>query len=165
MQTHDPTKNRFAYDLPLLIFLYDAWSDLDTHAERKDTSEDGPARDAAFELVDFGTGLVDVEGADDDETGRGGEVAYRDRDLFDDVFVHSVDVVFELSRDGDDGGGLGDGACVVCRFANRIRMKFQSAEMTRVPRDECERHTLDKLHNTLLMCERLLLFDQVNLIL
>ena len=115
MQTHNPTKDRFAHDPPLLVLLYNAGPDLDTHPQREDTCEDGPTRHAAFEFMDFGAGFVDVEGADDNEPGRGGEVSYGNWDLFDDVLVHGVDVVFELRGNGDDRRGLGDGACVPLR--------------------------------------------------
>ena len=40
------------------------------------------------------------------ETGLGEEVAYRDRNLLDDVFADDVDVVLQLSGDGDDGSSL-----------------------------------------------------------
>ena len=48
-------------------------------------------------------GAVDVEGADDDETCGGYEVAVGDRNLFYQILTQHVDVVPQLCADGDDG--------------------------------------------------------------
>jgi len=63
-------------------------------AEAKNTSKDGSSSDTAFKFVDFCSGFVDIEGADDDETRIGSEVADGDGDAFNDVFVDRVNVVF-----------------------------------------------------------------------
>ena len=81
----------------------DPGPNLDFHPEAQHAREDGPARHAALELVDFGAGLVHVEGADYDQSWVGREVPHGDRDALDDVFVYRVDVVFELCGDWDDG--------------------------------------------------------------
>ena len=81
----------------------DARADLDLHPEAKHAREDRAARDAALEFVDFRAGLVHVEGADHDQSRVRGEVPHRNRDPLYDVFVHRVDVVFELCGDGHDG--------------------------------------------------------------
>lgn len=46
-----------------------------------------------------------------DESGLGGEVSNRNRDLFDDVFTNYLDVILKLGRDGNDGSALGHCAC------------------------------------------------------
>lgn len=88
---------------PCAVLRDDPGANLDLHPEAEHAREDGPARDAALELVDFRARLVHVEGADHDQSGVGGEVPHRDRDALYDVLVHGVDVVFELCGDGDDG--------------------------------------------------------------
>ena len=81
----------------------DARANLDLHPEAEHAREDRAARDAAFEFVDFRAGLVHVEGTNHDQSWVRGEVPHRDRDPLYDVFVHRVDVVFELCGDGHDG--------------------------------------------------------------
>ena len=76
----------------------------------KDTTKNGATSNTSLEFVHFCTGLVDVEGTDDDEAGVGGEVTDGNRDVFDDVFVDCVDVVLELGGNGDDGGVLSHGS-------------------------------------------------------
>ena len=89
---------------PRAVLGDDPRADLDLHAEAEHAHEDRAARDAALEVVHFRAGLVHVEGSDDDQSWVRGEVARWDRDSLDDVFVHGVDVVFELCGDGHDGG-------------------------------------------------------------
>jgi hypothetical protein len=84
----------------------DPGPNLDFHPEAEHAREDGPARDAALELVDLRAGLVHVEGADHDQSRVRGEVSHGDRDALHDVLVHGVDVVFELCGDWDDGRRL-----------------------------------------------------------
>lgn len=88
---------------PRAVLRDDPGPNLDFHPEAEHAREDGPARDAALELVDFRARLVHVEGADHDQSRVGGEVPHGDRDALYDVLVHSVDVVFELCGDWDDG--------------------------------------------------------------
>ncbi len=64
--------------------------DLDLHSDLEDPLEDGPAGDAALQVVYLGAGLVHVEGADDDEVWLGSEVADRDGNLLLDVLAHNL---------------------------------------------------------------------------
>lgn len=66
-------------------------------------SEDGAASHSALQILHLTPGLVNVEGADHDESGLGHEVALGDGDLLGDVLAHHVDVELELRRDGNDG--------------------------------------------------------------
>lgn len=82
----------------------------------------------------LGSRLVDIERPNDDELGARLEVTNRNRDLGDDVLDERVDVVPQLSRDGDDGRRVGHGA-------------------------------LDKGEDRLVVLVRLLLADEVDLVL
>ena len=103
MQGHDPAEDRFALVTSLCVLRDDARPDLHFLAKPEHAGKDGATGDAALELVDLRTRLVHVEGTDDDQAGVGSEVAHGDGDTLDDVLIHGVDVVFELSGDGDDG--------------------------------------------------------------
>ena len=94
MQTHDPAEDRFAPIPALGVLCDDARTNLDAHAEFEDAFQNGAASDAALEIVNLGTGFVDVEGTDDDQPWVGGEVSYGDGDALYDVFVDGIDVVF-----------------------------------------------------------------------
>ena len=58
--------------------------------------------DNVVKLIDFGTGLVDVERTNDNKFGVGSEVTDGNGDSLDDVFVNSVDVVFQLGGNRDN---------------------------------------------------------------
>ena len=87
----------------------DAGSDLDLVVDAKDALKDGPTGDSALQVGHVLTGLVDVEGTDDDHAGYRRKVPKRNGDTVDEVFADDVDVVFEDGTDGDDGRGIGDG--------------------------------------------------------
>lgn len=107
-QRHDAGIDGPAANVALLVLGDDARSDLDFVAELQNTLQDGTSGDASFELVNFGTRFVDVEGTDDDEFGGTAKVAGRDRDFADNVLVDDVDVVLELRRNGYDGSRVRD---------------------------------------------------------
>ena len=109
VQRHDTREDGLAPIAALRVLGDDTRADLHLLAEAEDPSEDGPTGHAALELVDLRTGLVHVEGTDDDQAGIGGEVADRDGDALDNVLVDGVDVVLELCRYGDDWRQLRDG--------------------------------------------------------
>ena len=94
MQRDDFAKDRFTSISSRAVLGHDPRSDFDFLAEVEDTGEDRSTSDTSFQLVDFGAGLVDVEGTNDDETRIRGEISDWNRDAFDDVLVHGVDVVF-----------------------------------------------------------------------
>lgn len=112
VQRHDAAEDGLALIPARTVLRHDPRADLDLLAEAEDTGEDGATSDAAFELVDFSTGLVDVEGTDNDEAGVGGEVADGNGDALYDVFVDGVDVVLQLRGDRDDGRVFGDSSCI-----------------------------------------------------
>lgn len=99
--------NRPTLDLSALILRHDAGPNLNFVAKFEHTSQDTAAGNAAFQLVDVGTGFVHVKGSDDHQSGGGGKVTLRYGDLGNKVFVHCVDVEFELGGDRDDGGAIG----------------------------------------------------------
>ena len=109
MQRDDAGEDRLAPIAALCVLCDNARPDLDLLSEAEDTGEDGTASNTALELVDLGTGFVDVEGTDDDQAWVGGEVADRDGDTLHNVLIDSVNVVLELSRDRNDWRRLGDG--------------------------------------------------------
>lgn len=72
--------------------------------------QDTATSDTTLEIVDFSTGLVDVEGTDDDHAGLHGEVSDGHGDGVDNGVKDGIDVDLELGRDGDDRGPLGNGS-------------------------------------------------------
>lgn len=63
-----------------------------------------------LEILDFRSGLVDVERPNDDEVRLTGKVPKWNGDFLLDVLAHNLNVIFQLSRNGNDGSSLGDGA-------------------------------------------------------
>ena len=90
----DAAEDGPALDLAFVVFGHEAGPDFDLVAELEHSRDDAAACDAAFQVFDFGARFVDVEGADDDHVGCGGEVAWRDGYAGDEVLVDGVDVVF-----------------------------------------------------------------------
>ncbi|OSS54826.1 hypothetical protein B5807_01369 [Epicoccum nigrum] len=109
-QRDDSREDGLALDLALAVLGHDAGPDLDLVAQLQHTSQDGTTSNTALQLVNLGTGLVDVEGSDDDHVGLCGEVADGDGDLGDELLADGVDVELELGGDGDDGRAVGDGS-------------------------------------------------------
>ena len=103
VQRDNPTKDRLAPVSARVVLGHNPGSDFDFLTEMEDAGEDRATGDAAFELVDFSTGFVDVKGTDDDETRVGGEISDRDGDAFDDVFVDGINVVLQLGGYRHDG--------------------------------------------------------------
>ena len=109
-QRHDATPERPAGALARgLVARNDARADLDLHPDLEDALQDGPAGDAALELVHARPGLVDVKRTDDDHARVGGKVV-RGRSNLCDGLDDGVNVEPELGRDGDDGCQPGSGA-------------------------------------------------------
>ena len=102
MQGDDAREDGLAAITALRVLGDDARTDLDLLAEAQDTRQDRPTGDTTLELVDLSTGLVDVEGSDNDEAGFGDEVSDGDGDALDDVFVDGVDIILQLRGYGDD---------------------------------------------------------------
>lgn len=65
--------------------------------------QDTATGNTTLEIVNLGTGLVDVEGTNDDHVWRKGEISDGNRDGVDDGIENGIDVDLELSRDGNDG--------------------------------------------------------------
>lgn len=80
-QRHHPGVDGLRLDLALLVLGDDTWPDLDLVAELENTSENRTTGNTTLQLLDLGSGLVDVEGTDDDHVRLGREVAHRHRDL------------------------------------------------------------------------------------
>lgn len=110
IQRQNSAEDTLALVPSLRVLSNDTRSDLYLHTQAEDTSEQRSTGDTTFQLVDLGSGLVDVEGSDDDEFWGGGEVADGDGDALDDVLVYSIDVVFQLSGNRHDGRVLRNGS-------------------------------------------------------
>jgi len=104
MKRHDSAENGLAFVSTLAVLRHNSRTNFDFHSDFQDTSEDGATSNASFEFVDFGARFVDIERSDDNEAGIRHEVANRNGNSLDDVFVDSVNVVFQLGRYGYDGG-------------------------------------------------------------
>jgi len=111
MQRHNPAEDRLALVAASAVLRDDSRSDLNFLSDAEDTRQDRTTRYTTLQVIHFRARFVHVERTDDDQPGIGGEIADGDGDPFDDVFVDGVDVVFELGRYRDDGGGFCDGSC------------------------------------------------------
>lgn len=103
VEGNDSAEDGSALEVALVVTGDDTRTDLDLVAELEDTVEDGTTGNTTLELVDLGTGLVDIEGTNDDHLGVHGEVPRRNGDGVDDGIVDGVDVELELGGDGDNG--------------------------------------------------------------
>lgn len=109
-QGDDAGEDGLALDGTLVVLADNTGANLNLVAELQDTSEDGTTSNTALELLNLGTGLVDVERTDDDHVRVVLEVAHGDGDLGDERLVDGVDVELELSGNGDDGRVVGNGS-------------------------------------------------------
>jgi len=91
---HNPRKYRNTIHPSLCIFRDDPGTNLNFITQFQNAREDRSTSHTALEFGDFGTRFIDIEGADDDETGVGGEVAGWDGDALYYVFVDGINVVF-----------------------------------------------------------------------
>lgn len=69
MQTQNAAKDRLAFCLAGAILGDYTRSDFDFLPEAEHTRKDGTTSNTSLKFVNFSTGLVDIEGADDDEFG------------------------------------------------------------------------------------------------
>jgi hypothetical protein len=91
---------------------------LETHLEH--SAQNTSSSHTSLQLVHSRTGLVDVERSNHDQPRVGLKVVLGNGDLGANVFVDGVDIVFQLSRDGDDGCVSGDSGWMAKRdFSQR----------------------------------------------
>lgn len=102
-------ENGTALNLALLVLGDETGTDLNLIVQLHDTGQNGSTSDTTLELIDLGTGLVDIERTNDHHVRGGLEVTGRDGDGVDEGLVDSVDVVLQLGGDGDNGRAIGDG--------------------------------------------------------
>lgn len=107
----DTRVDRTAVDLALVVFCDDTRSHLDFLTQLQHTRKDRATRNTTLEVVNFSTGLVDIERTDNDQTRGCGEIADGDRNALVNVFIDGVDVVFELGRDRNDRRTVRNRAC------------------------------------------------------
>ena len=103
---HYPAEDRSALDLALVILADNTWTDLDLVTELQDTSQDTTTSNTSLQLLNLSTWLVDIERTDNNHVWSGSEVARRDWDLCDQVFVDRINVELELCRDWNDGATI-----------------------------------------------------------
>lgn len=96
-----------------------------THAQN--TVQNRPTRNSTLELLNLATRLVNVKRPNDNHPRRTRKVSDGDGDLGAEVLGDGVDVVLELSRDGDDRSLLGDRGCI---SVSPERTGFLSASTT-----------------------------------
>src|SRR5699024_7563010 len=73
-QRHNAGEDGTALDLAVLVLGDKTRADLNLVAQLEHTGQNGTTGNTTLELVDLGTGLVNVEGPDDHHMRRGGEV-------------------------------------------------------------------------------------------
>ena len=86
----------------IAVFEHVSGSQLDVHANLQNPFENAASNNSALELVDAGSGFIDVETSDDDHFGGGGEISFGDGDVAD-WLADCIDVVSLLGWDGNDG--------------------------------------------------------------
>lgn len=108
-ERHNAGENGSALDLALLVLGDETGADLDLIVQLYNTGKDRTTGNTTLELIDLGTGLVDIEGTNDHHVRCSLEVADRDRDRLDKCLVDSIDVVLQLSGNGDNGRAISNG--------------------------------------------------------
>jgi len=108
MQTQDSAENGFAFGFSTTVLRYDTWPDLYFLTKTQNTSQNRSTSNTALQFIHFSTRFVDVKGTDDDKPGIRCEVTHRNGDALHDILIYSVDVVFKLSGNRDDGRVLSD---------------------------------------------------------
>jgi hypothetical protein len=96
-------EDRLALDGTLVVLADDTGANLNLIAELQDTSENRATSNTTLELLNLGTGLVDIERTDDNHVRVVLEVAHGHRDLGYKGLVDGVDVELELGRNGNNG--------------------------------------------------------------
>jgi hypothetical protein len=70
--------------------------------------QDTATSHTTFDVVDFGTRLVDIKRPNYDHVRWRDKIPLWDRDFVHDVFTHHIDVVLELSRNRHDRSSIGN---------------------------------------------------------
>lgn len=103
MQRNDTTEDRFTPVSSRAVLRDDPGAYLHFLTNVEDSCEDRTTGYTAFELVHLRSWLIHVERSDDDEAWVGCKVPHGDGNALDDVLYHSVNIVLQLRRYGDDG--------------------------------------------------------------
>lgn len=106
---HDPREDGTALNLAILVLGDQTGPNLNLVVLLQNTSQDGTTGNTTLQLLDLGTGLVHIEGTNDNHVRGSGEIADGDRNVRNQVFVDSINVVLKLCRDGNDRRAIGDG--------------------------------------------------------
>lgn len=106
----DTGENGAALNLAVLVLGDQTGADLDLVVDLDDTGENGATGNTTLQLINLGTGLVNVEASNDHHVGQSGEIADGNRDVRHEVLVDGIDVVLELGGDGDNWRVIGDGS-------------------------------------------------------
>ena len=138
-ERHNPGEDGTALDLALLVLGDKTRTDLNLITQLEHTSQDRTTSNTTLQLINLRTGLVHIEGPDDHHVRRGGEITERNGDVRDQVFVNGIDVVLQLSRDGDDRRTVGhsttdelqDGLVVLqgSIFSHQVHLVLQNNDM------------------------------------
>ena len=138
-QGDDAGEDGLALDRALVVLADDTGANLNLVAKFQDTSKDRTTSNTTLELLDLGTGLVDIERTDDNHVRVVLEVAHGNGNLGDERLVDGIDVELELGGDGDDGRVVGDGAAdelldrvVVCRgglLAHKVDLVLENDDV------------------------------------
>lgn len=93
----------------LVIASNDTGADFDLIAKLDDTVQNRTTSNTALEVINLSTGLVDIEGSDDNHLRLHGEVSQRDGDGVNNGLVDGINVELELGGNGDYGRLSSDG--------------------------------------------------------
>jgi len=105
---HYPAEDGSALNLALVILADDTWTNLHFITELQYTGQNTTTSNTSLQILNLGTRLVDIERTDDDHVWSGSEVARRNRDLRDQIFVDRINVELELRGDWNDRAAVCD---------------------------------------------------------
>ena len=102
MERHNSAKNWLTFITTRTVFRDDSGAYLYFLSDPEDTRQDGTSGYATLEFLYLSTGFINIERPDNNQTRVGEEISNGYRDTFDDVLIDSVNVVFQLGRNGND---------------------------------------------------------------
>ena len=102
VERHDSAKNGLTFVTTRTVFRDNSRAYLYFLSNSEDTCQDGTSSYATFEFVYLSTRLIDIERPNNNQARVREEISNGYRDTFDDVLIDSVDVVFQLGRNGND---------------------------------------------------------------
>ena len=110
VERNDSAEDGRALEVTLVVTGNDTWTNLDLVTELEKAVKNRTTGNTTLKFLDLSTGLINVEGTDNDHVWIHGEISGRNGNGVDNSVVDSVDVELELGGDGDDRRLAGNGS-------------------------------------------------------